>query len=52
MVSELVLVSASKGLQFENMNELGKNEFAPGGPAFLAHTKQKVNNIVGIWPYG
>ena len=21
--------------------------YAPGGPAFLAHTKQKVSNIVG-----
>ena len=25
---------------------------AQGGPAFLAHTKQKVNNIVGLRPYG
>ena len=22
--------------------------YAPGGPVFLAHTKQKVNNIVGL----
>ena len=22
--------------------------YAPGGPAFLAHTKQKVSNIVGL----
>ena len=27
-----------------------KGVYAPGGPAFLAHTKQKVTNIVGLRP--
>ena len=26
--------------------------YAPGGPAFLAHTKQRVGYIVGLRPYG
>ena len=26
--------------------------YTPVGPAFLAHTKQKVSNIVGLRPYG
>ena len=26
--------------------------YAPGGPVFLALTKQKVSNIVGLRPYG
>ena len=32
---------------------LGREDvYAPGGPAFIAHTNQKVINIVGLRPYG
>ena len=31
----------------ETQEEL-KYVYAPGGPAFLAHTKQKVSSVVGL----
>ena len=37
---------------YKEIFEYQAKNYITGGPAFLAHTKQKVINIVGLRPYG